>query len=53
MSGVLRNLKADIAAKGLTGEAAMKAMSPEAIRSETGTAQEDRKEEGQSYGGTK
>lgn len=37
MSGVNRNVQADIAEKGLTGEAAMEAMSPEAMRAEKGT----------------
>jgi len=45
MSGQHRLIAADIAEEGLTGEAAMRAMSPEAIRAETGTAEEDRKEE--------
>ena len=46
MSGVNRNIIADIAEKGLTGEEAMAAMSPEAIRAEKGTNEEERKEEG-------
>jgi hypothetical protein len=45
MSGVNRNVLADIAEEGLTGEAAMAAMSPENLRAETGTAAEDKREE--------
>ena len=41
MSGVNRNVQADIIEKGLTGQAAMDAMSPDAIRNEKGTYQED------------
>lgn len=45
MSGVMRNIVADIAEKGIKGEEALKAaMSPEAMRSETGTAAEDKRE---------
>lgn len=47
MSGVMRNVLADIQAEGVKGEEALKkAMSPEEIRSETGTAAEDRREAG-------
>ena len=41
MSGVNRNLQADIMEKGLTGEAAMNAMSQESLRNEKGTTTED------------
>lgn len=45
MNGVTRNVQADIAEKGVKGEEALKqAMSPEAMRSETGTAEEEKKE---------
>lgn len=45
MNGVTRNIQAEIAEKGIKGEEALKAaMSPEAMRSETGTAEEERKE---------
>ena len=45
MSGQHRLIAADLAEEGLTGEAAVKAFSPENIIAETGTAEEDRKEE--------
>lgn len=45
MSGVLRNIKADIALAKKTGEEAMAMMSPEAIREETGTGAESKREE--------
>lgn len=41
MSGVSRNVQADIAEKGIAGEEALKAaMSPEAMRAEKGTNNE-------------
>lgn len=41
MSGVLRNIKADIAQAGKTGDAAMAELTPEKIRAEKGTADEE------------
>lgn len=45
MSGVMRNIMEDITESGKTGEAAMAAMSPEAICAEKGTAAEERRED--------
>jgi len=50
MSGVNRNIIADIAEKGLTGTEAMAYMSPENIRNEKGNAAEERSE-GENYKG--
>ena len=45
MSGVNRNIKADIQEQGLTGEQAMAELSPEKIRAEKGTCEEEANEE--------
>lgn len=45
MSGVMRNVLADIAEEGLTGETAIAEISPEKLRAEKGTQEEDNREE--------
>lgn len=56
MSGVMRNIVSDIAEECKTGASAMAEMTPQKIRMEKGTAQEDRMEEkmeGKDYEGGK